>query len=62
MPLAVIKDSFKMFLHETRKLLPMEGLFENLEQNSFNQPENLFPLARMKDLLKNNFTLDGKKL
>ena len=38
----------------------MEGIFEVLAQNGFYQPENQFPLARMKDLLKNKFTLDGK--
>ena len=35
------------------KLLPMEGIFEKLEQNSPHEPENQFPLATMKDLLKN---------
>ena len=42
------------------KLLPRERIFEKLEQNGFHQPENQFPLARMKDLLKNKFTLDRK--
>ena len=42
------------------KLLPMEGIFEILAQNGFHQPENQFPLARMKDFLKNKFKLDGK--
>ena len=31
-----------------------------MEQNSFHQRENKFPLARMKGLLKNKFILDGK--
>ena len=38
----------------------MKGMFEILEQNGFHYPENQFPLAKMEDLLKNNFTLDGK--
>ena len=52
MPLAVIKDSFKIYLKKKKKLLPMEGIFEILEK--------WFPLARMKDLLKNKFKVDGK--
>ena len=43
------------------KLLPMEELFEKLEQNGFHQPENQFPLASMKNLLKNKFKLGGIK-
>ena len=38
------------------KRLAMEGIFEKLEVNSFDQSEN-----QMKDLLKNKFTLNGKK-
>ena len=34
------------------KLIPMEGIFEILEQNEFQQPEDPFPLARMKDLFQ----------
>ena len=34
------------------KLLPMEWIFEVLEQNGFHQPESQFSLVRMKDLLK----------
>ena len=41
-------------------LPPMKGMFEILEQNGFHYAENQFPLARIEDLLKNNFTLDGK--
>ena len=46
-----MKDSFKIYFHEMVKLLPVERIFKELEQNSFYQPENLFPLARIKDLL-----------
>ena len=60
MPLAVIKDSFKTYFEENEKLLPMEEIFEILAQNGFHYPENQFPLARTKDLLKKKFTLDGK--
>ena len=49
LPLAVIKDSFRMYLQEMEKL---EWIFEILEK--------WFPLARMKHLLKNNFAVDGK--
>ena len=49
LPLAVIKDSFRIYLQEMEKL---EGIFEILEK--------WFPLARMKHLLKNNFAVDGK--
>ena len=52
LPLAVTKDSFRIYLQEMEKLLPMEGIFEILEK--------WFPLARMKHLLKNNFAVDGK--
>lgn len=38
----------------------MEELFEKLEKNCVQYPENQFPLAKTKDLLKNRFTLDGK--
>ena len=30
----------------------MEGIFEILEQNDFQQPEDPFPLARMKDMFQ----------
>ena len=33
LPLAVIKDSFKIYFQEMEKLLPMEGTFEILAQN-----------------------------
>ena len=33
------------------KLLPVERIFEELEQNGFHKSENQFPLARIKDLL-----------
>ena len=33
------------------KLLPVERIFEELKQNGFHQPENQFPIARIKDLL-----------
>lgn len=36
-------------------------LFEKLNENGFHQPEDQFPQARMKDLLKDKFTLDEKK-
>ena len=52
MPLAVIKNSFKIYFQEVEKLLPMEGIFEILEQNGFHYPENLFPLARVKNLFQ----------
>ena len=44
------------------KLLPMEEIFEKLKRNGFQKPENQFPFARMKNLLKNKFTLDRKKV
>ena len=40
MPLAVIKDSFKIYFHEMEKLLPVERIFEELEQRGFHEPEN----------------------
>ena len=43
------------------KLVLMEWIFKKLEQNDFHELENQFPLTRMKNLLKNKFTLDGKK-
>ena len=49
LPLAVKKDSFEIYFQELEKLLPMEGIFEILEQNNFHQIEDSFPLARMKD-------------
>ena len=39
-----MKDSLEIYFQEIEKLLPMEGIFKILE--------TLFPLARMKDLLK----------
>ena len=33
------------------KLLPAEKIFEKSEENSFDQPENQFPLVRIKNLL-----------
>ena len=33
LPLAVIKDSFKIYFYEMEKLLPVERIFEELEQN-----------------------------
>ena len=39
----------------------MEGIFEILERNGFHQPENPFPLARMKNFFKTTFSLDDKK-
>ena len=33
MPLALITDLFKIYFHEMEKLLPIEGAFEQLEQN-----------------------------
>lgn len=36
-------------------------LFEKLNENGFHQPEDQFSQARMKDLLKDKFTLDEKK-
>ena len=53
--LAVIQDSFKIYFQEIEK-----KRFEILAQKGFQQLENQFVLARMKDLLKNKFTLDGK--
>ena len=60
LPMAVVKDSFKIYFQGMEKLLSMEGIFDILAQNGFHQLENQFPLARMKDLLKNKLTLDGK--
>ena len=33
--LALINDSFKIYFHEMEKLLPVEGIFDKLEQNTF---------------------------
>ena len=30
LPLAVIKDSFKIYFHEIEKLLPMDGILQKL--------------------------------
>ena len=38
----------------------MEGIFKILEQNGLHFPENQFRLARIKNLLKNKFTVDRK--
>ena len=65
LPLAVIKDSFKIYFHEMVELLPVKRISEELEQNGFRQPENQFPLARIKIKKmdrKNQFTLGRKKL
>ena len=35
LPLAVIKNSFKLYFQEIVKLLLMEGIFEMLAQNGF---------------------------
>ena len=35
LPLAVIKDSFKIYFHQMEKLLPVEEILEELEQNGF---------------------------
>ena len=35
LPLAVIKNSFKIYCQEMEKLLQMEGIFEIYEQNGF---------------------------
>ena len=43
------------------KLVLMEWIFKKLAQNGFHELENQFPLTRMKNLLKNKFTLDEKK-
>ena len=59
--MAVVKDLFKIYFNKMKKLLQMEEIFEKSVQNGFRQPENQFPLARMTDLLKNKFTLNGKK-
>ena len=40
LPLAIIKDSLKIYFHEMEKLLPVEGLFEKLEENGVHWPEN----------------------
>ena len=42
MPLAVIKDLFKIYFHEMEKLFPVESIFEELKQRGFHQPENQF--------------------
>ena len=55
-------DSFKIYFQEMEKLLPMERIFEILAQNGFHWPENQFPLARMKDLLKKLQLKTEKKL
>ena len=34
------KDSLKIYFHEMEKLLPVEGLFEKLEENGVHWPEN----------------------
>ena len=50
MPLAVIKDSFKIYFHEMEKLLPVERISEELEERGFHEPENQFSPGRIKDL------------
>ena len=54
-----MKNSFKIYFQEMEKMLPMKR-YLGYWKNGFQQPENQFPLARMKDLLKNKFTVDGK--
>ena len=51
MPLTVVKDSFKIYFNEMEKLLLVEKIFEELEQNGFHWPDNQFPVARIKELL-----------
>ena len=41
-----------MYFHEMEKLLPVEKIFDELEENGFHEPENQFPLARVKNLLQ----------
>ena len=53
LPLAVMKNSFKIYFQEMEKLLPMEEIFEILQENGFHLSENPFPLARMKVLFQN---------
>ena len=55
-----MKVSFKIYFHEMEKLFPLDEIFEKLEPNGFHYPENQFPLDKMKNLLKNKFTLNGK--
>ena len=54
-----MKNSFKIYFQEMEKMLPMKR-YLGYWKNGFHQPENQFPLVRMKDLLKNKFTVDGK--
>ena len=49
--MTAIKDSFKIYFQEIEKLLPVERISEELEQNGFHWPENQFPLARINNLL-----------
>ena len=35
LPIAVIKDSFKIYFQEMEKLLPLEGILKILAQNGF---------------------------
>ena len=51
LPLTVIKGSFKIYFHEMEKLLLVEKIFEELEQNGFHWPDTQFPVARIKELL-----------
>ena len=38
-----VRDSFKIYFHEMEKLLPVERIFEKLEENRLRCPENQFP-------------------
>ena len=51
LPLTVIKDLFKIYIHEIEKLLPVERIFEKLGKNGLGFPENQFSLVRIKNLL-----------
>ena len=42
------KDSFETYFHEIEKLLPVERIFEESEENGFHQSENKFTLCGKK--------------
>ena len=46
-----MKNSFKIYFDEMEKLLLVERIFEELEQNGLHYPENQFALGRIKDFL-----------
>ena len=54
-----MKNSVKIYFQEMEKMLPMKR-YLRYWKNGFHQPENQFSLARMEDLLKNKFAVDGK--